>query len=295
MDAQLKQYIARGAAVFAMLAAAVGTGFGLYYMLNSAGSAAMPSIVRLPLLTITGVLALLVALALISAAFALLELSDKNQALGLPEGSIRAVIAIGLLLIFSILTIFLYSDLAAPPTKDLSSISNLTPAQAKALGSTVKVLYEKTEADEKGGITVYFREPRSAAAEDFAKQLLVLIGTLLTSVTSFYFGSKAAATNTTDAAPAKPVPKLTSVTPNPLARAAPAQITISGSDLERVNDVKLVQGGTQVTATAVTWIAGTLKCDFSLNAGAHPAGAWDVVATDSNGRQGKLSAGLTLT
>ena len=40
-------------------------------------------------------------------------LSDKSQALALPEGSIRAVIALSLVIIFAILTVFLYGTLAS--------------------------------------------------------------------------------------------------------------------------------------------------------------------------------------
>ncbi len=226
-----KQYVARGAAVLAMLLAAAATGYGLYAMFAGCGTgcsgpsaqASMSASTQLPLLTITGVLALLVALALVSVAFSLMDLSDKSEALGLPAGSIRAVLALALVLIFAILTIFLYSDMAAPPTKDLSAISGLTSAQAKALSSTVKVVYEKAEqkstdpkADPKADptFTVYFREPRNPAAEDFAKQVLVLIGTLVTSVTSFYFGSKAASTpGSTAPAPAQ-LPAATPPAPN---------------------------------------------------------------------------------
>src|SRR5438270_234466 len=50
--------------------------------------------VRLPLLTIVGVIVLLGAMTFVAIAFSALELSDKSQALGLPDGSIRAVIAI---------------------------------------------------------------------------------------------------------------------------------------------------------------------------------------------------------
>lgn len=46
--------------------------------------------------------------------------------------------------------------------------------------------------------TVHLRQPPGAESSDLAKQLLVLIGTLMTSVTSFYFASRSneAATKT---------------------------------------------------------------------------------------------------
>ena len=277
-----RSYFARGLAVVAMLAAAAATGWGLYAMFAGCGAGCgvasaqppMAANMQLPLLTITGVLALLVALALIAAAFSLLDLSNNTEALGLPAGSIRAVLALALVLIFAILTIFFYSDMAAPPKKDLSAISGLTAAQAKALGSTVKVVYEKpeqgptdpkvdtkvdTKADSKAEpktaptkaqnsstkpaatakeapkaepkneptYTVYFREPRNPAAEDFAKQVLVLIGTLVTSVTSFYFGSKGV---TVTASASKPAPE-TLPAPTATSEPVPPPVPVTGGEV----------------------------------------------------------------
>ena len=57
--------------------------------------------ISLPILSIAGVVLLLATLALIAVAFAGYELHDKTQALALPEGSIRAVIALSLIMIFA--------------------------------------------------------------------------------------------------------------------------------------------------------------------------------------------------
>ena len=67
--------------------------------------------ISLPLLAIAGVIALLGALALVAIGFALMSMSDKTQALGLPSGSVRAVIALSLVVLFAILTVFLFSSL----------------------------------------------------------------------------------------------------------------------------------------------------------------------------------------
>ena len=54
--------------------------------------------IGLTILLIAGVSGLLVTLSLVVAIFAALNLSDSSQSLGLPEGSIRAVIALSLIL-----------------------------------------------------------------------------------------------------------------------------------------------------------------------------------------------------
>src|SRR5580704_9374323 len=65
--------------------------------------------IQLPLLAIGGVVALLASLTLVAIGLSALGLSDKTQALGLPEGSIRAVIALSLTILFGIITIFLFT------------------------------------------------------------------------------------------------------------------------------------------------------------------------------------------
>src|SRR5690349_13923920 len=57
-------------------------------------------------------IALLVGLlGLLAVAFSALGLSDRSQALGLPEGSVRAVIALMLLVIVGSMTVFIYSGM----------------------------------------------------------------------------------------------------------------------------------------------------------------------------------------
>lgn len=104
---------------------------------------------RLPLLIVSAVGGLLAGLTLIVTVFALYELADRKYALGLPDGSVRAVIALLLIVLFSTLTVFL----------------------------TIRL--KQTDAGE--------------PVVDFAKQLLTILGTLMTSVTGFYFGSRAVA------------------------------------------------------------------------------------------------------
>lgn len=67
--------------------------------------------VEIAILTILGLLVLVAVLAAIAVYFQGIGLSDPKQALGLPEGSVRALLAIGLLLIVSIIVLFLYVDI----------------------------------------------------------------------------------------------------------------------------------------------------------------------------------------
>lgn len=107
----------------------------------------LPDEIKLPLLVVAAVAGLLSSLALVVAVFAIYRLANKSYALGLPDGSVRAIIALLLIVLFSVTTVFLTVRL-----------------QNAAAGAPVV---------------------------DFAKQLLTILGTLMTSVASFYFGTRA--------------------------------------------------------------------------------------------------------
>jgi hypothetical protein len=213
--------------------------FGLVFALKGADNA-----ISLPILAIAGVILLLATLALVSVAFALFELDDKNQALALPEGSIRAVIALSLIVLFAILSVYLYSTL--------------------------------------------LNKPADTPNVDFAKQLLVLVGTLVTSVAGFYFGSRATAAPPTEALS----PEIRGISPTSQIAGATFPLTISGDRLDLVKEVKIVSGSNQVVATDVVSNASTIKCELSLPQDA--TGAWDVIVTDGLGRTGRLPSALTV-
>ncbi len=90
---------------------------------------------QLPLLAITGIMALLASLALVSVTFSLANLSDRNQALGLPEGSVRAVIALSLIVLFAITSIFFHSLLGS---RGLQRTEWLTEAQTTDFKSKLR-------------------------------------------------------------------------------------------------------------------------------------------------------------
>lgn len=288
----IKRFAGAVAMAVLMIALVIAMGYGMYLMFSSDPVKGLDFSVQLPLLTIVGVMLLLATLAVVAITFARFDLSDRTQALGLPEGSVRAAIALSLILIFSILTVFLYSNLATRPLSELQSIVGLNQAQVDSLKGTVQVAAVKPALDPKDGFTVYFREPKNQAAEDFAKQLLVLIGTLVTSVTSFYFGSRGAATTQTETP--KTTPTLRGVTPKQLdvASKSPVQLDISGDNLQLITEAKLVNGSDQILATNVTSSGSVVKCDVKLDPNCQKV-AWDVVVADAAGKSTKLPAAVT--
>jgi TRAP-type C4-dicarboxylate transport system permease small subunit len=160
--------------------------------------------VGLPILAIFGIMILFGSLALVATLFARLELSDRSQALALPEGSIRAAIALSLIVLFAIISIMLYQSLSKPYVIDGVEESDRV-ALVKALANTViAVVPDCIEKSVSGAplsiencqaanlrYAIHVRQPSPQESTDLAKQLLILIGTLMTSVTSFYFASRA--------------------------------------------------------------------------------------------------------
>ena len=202
-----------GAGIVLVLLPSAGMLFGLKYFEQY-------HLAGLPVLAIFGIMVLFGALALTAALFARLHLSNKNQALALPEGSIRAAIALSLIVLFAIISIMLHQSANEPYL-----VKGLNAADAESVRQDRKnqVLLVVPDACAKADASpcaeadkrfvVHLRVPPAPEATDIAKQLLVLIGTLMTSVTSFYFASRATET----AARARPDPHAAAATAAPVA------------------------------------------------------------------------------
>ncbi len=173
-----------GAGLVLVVVPIVALCFGLYFDVG-AGARGF----ALPILAIFGIMILFGSLALVSTLFARLSLSDRTQALALPRGSVRAALALALVVLFSIISITLYESAADP-----YEITGLTEAQVEALKRDVTnrvVAIVPTCSGSACTFSVHVIQAGDPEANALAKQLLVLIGTLMTSVTSFYFASRA--------------------------------------------------------------------------------------------------------
>ena len=85
------------------------------------------------------VIALLLALSTTAIFFSWVRLTDRNSPLGLPEGSIRAVIALSLIIIFAIMAIYFYNDVAGRPVTDTSETAQDLAQQVITTVSTLVV------------------------------------------------------------------------------------------------------------------------------------------------------------
>jgi hypothetical protein len=266
----------------------------------------LQSEIGLPLLTISGVVALLGVLALVAIIFSSVNLTDPTQALGLPVGSVRAVIALSLIVLFAILTVYLFSNLANGSR--LAEQTCLTAAERQEFLSTFPVgqfhfstqmsdeavktkncpqLPTANHASPEPRFSVTYSINRNPASEDFAKQLLVLIGTLVTSVAGFYFGAQAVSQAQQTVAGLNLAASITGVDPSVLKAGETKDINVMGSNLNAINRIQLVAGSDTLTSTSVTSNSGRVQATIAVPAGA-PAGPWDIVASDPQGRTSRL-------
>jgi hypothetical protein len=245
--------------------------------------------VILPVIMIAGVVVLLLAIAAVVDIFAYFNLALSKEALGLPDGSVRAIIALSLILLFAIVAIFMYGDLSK--RNQTLSTSDLTADQKVAFENKMlpsQILFVQPAPDNK--FKIFYRDA-SPASEDFAKQLLILLGTLVTSVASFYFGTNAVSSAQDSAARALKgggdEMKLSTVDPPSVKADGTAQkITIRGTNLANADGVMFSSGRNMVPANAATIKAenDNITCEVSFDSTyapqqGTPARKWDVIVS----------------
>jgi hypothetical protein len=247
--------------------------------------------ITLPILLIFGVVALLDVLALISVIFSMLDLDDRDEPLGLPRGTIRAVIALSLILIFIITALFVVARLqAGGGTVVIPGLTatQMVPFSSRIISATVisgtnvaNPLYN-----------VQLQNDLNAPTVDLAKQLMTLVGTLMVTVVGFYFGSRSA--SAPSAAGGAAAVRIDNVTPSKGSNAADqteVSIQVTGANFaagavmqlrppadKKVNT--LTGHTTALTPTAMT---------ATFNLATQSSGKWTVAVVNPDGAEGTNS------
>jgi hypothetical protein len=118
-----------------------------------------------------------------------LDLGAAGEALGMPPGSIRALIAMSLVLIFAIAGFVIFKTGAG----DIGQSTGVTQAQIDQLRQDGVRVTNLTLVSQPGEAALYDVEtvvPLSADAHDFGLQLLSVVSTLVVAVAGFYFGAQ---------------------------------------------------------------------------------------------------------
>ena len=106
----------------------------------------------------------MIVLGLLAFVFSALNLSNQNEALGLPSGTVRAVIALMLLVIFAIVAIFLYSDVSSSKLMTRSRASRTK--MLRGLAQAARRWSRHRAARQQGTFKVYRQQTSSTAGDD---------------------------------------------------------------------------------------------------------------------------------
>jgi hypothetical protein len=231
-------------------------------------------------IVLVGLALTVVFMAILAIIYSVMGVEDPKQALGLPEGSVRALLAFSLVLIFVCLAAFLFGEVNKnnQPVEG-KTLTRVTEAQLTDLKTnfivaselakdqtTGKVLYEqvagsdgKPADDLKHPLyTATYYTKASKDAEDFAKQIFTTLATIFVSVVSFYFGSSV--TSSAAAAAVKAVqgpdgklPSLQAALTNALADSHNAQAAVdkAGQALDAANKDQAANPGDPQKQAAV--------------------------------------------
>ena len=134
-----------------------------------------------------GVVLLLIVLLVIAVVLRVLDASENRGALGLPEGSISAVIALLLLVLFSLSSVYLYVQIReGEQTGQVST--GLTETDVEKLPADRVIKIERT--GNPATYTVTLTNPSDQSTE-VGRTALATISTLLVAIVGFYFGQRA--------------------------------------------------------------------------------------------------------
>lgn len=154
----------------------------------------IPSVAALTMGLVVGSAALLVMLM----TFALVSsyIGGKNatiKALGMPEGSVSAVLALMLLIIFALVSFHLFNEIKAGETAGTTS-TGISPEVLQTLPQDriISLTLDKPgAANGKGRTYTVLLTGVHESSTEFARTSQQLVGTLLTAVVGFYFGQRA--------------------------------------------------------------------------------------------------------
>ena len=227
----------------------------------------IPEVV-LPVVLLSGLVALVAVLTIMTTVVTSLGLADPTRAFALPEGTVRGVIALSLLLIFAIVSVFLYRQLRVPQSYRAEGLGQ---DQFSAIpGDQIVSSTKKTDPQGVVSFDVDRVVPNNPASEDFAKQMLTTIGTLVVAVAGFYFGTSAVAAAQRAVASAPPV--IRSVNPaNGKQGETLERVEILGSKFASPATVSLKRGSKTMALEGIlssdTKIVGKLSIPAKQDAG----------------------------
>jgi hypothetical protein len=147
----------------------------------------------LPIMLIAATVSLLLVISALVIIFGRLNLTNYRNALGLPEGSVQALMALLLILLFFVTAVFLYSDIGRSGADH--HLVGISQDRFAAISTADLVDATSREVDGTPVWDVTIASPKSEASRDLAKQIVTTVSTLVVAVAAFYFGAKTSQQN----------------------------------------------------------------------------------------------------
>ncbi|MFH8249509.1 hypothetical protein ACH3VR_03980 [Microbacterium sp. B2969] len=144
--------------------------------------------ITVSIIVIAGASLLVVGLATAAVIFRHIHLANRSEAMGLPAGSMRALIALMLILIFTFVSVFLISH-TDTVTSNLDCLT-LDEANAIPIEQIQSRVVTKADCGSEGPYFIVAMKESKPSAE-LSQQLMTTLGTLVVAIASFYFGSQA--------------------------------------------------------------------------------------------------------
>ena len=243
-------------------------GLGGFFVLINLPAYLTSSSLTIVVLLVAGFVAVTLLLYLGTIILRTAGLSTKKEAFGMPEGSIRALIALSLILMFAIIGVtVLYTGMGGEPIQS----NGISAAQLDRLENVQIISISVVDPAASPGserFNVTARPELSQAGHDFGLQLLTTVSTLVVAVAGFYFGSRAVAQGAKSAAAAQTAAAQTAAA----SAAGAAAGTVGGAVVGGVDGspTGTAADGTNVAPLAEDELVGAVE-DVSDDAGA-PAG-----------------------
>lgn len=247
------------------------------------------TVIAMILLGVISLFIVLVSTSMILSQFGML---DKRQALALPEGSVRALIALLLIIIFAIASLFLYDRIENNRTEEFI----VTEDTYNALDSNRIYSSEFIEPEEGEEGTIYYKVQLLLENEDgtdFAKQLLTTISTLVVALAGFYFGTRSVAAAKGATAQLLPIiRKVNKEGEGPKAEGKENEVItleIIGENFENPKAVELQRTDERLIRCLNIMSTKTeIRCTFTIPAGSKEGEKWDLYVRNEDGGEDTL-------
>lgn len=251
--------------------------------------------VLIPVVAIGSAVGLLFSLAFLSIVFSALDLSDRSQALGLPEGSIRALIALLLITLYIVTAIFLYNQLRFPAMAERTTrYIGISEAELTQIPLEEVVAIRVTPVGVDGAEERTFdvdrelpRVEKSAVSQRFAEQILTFTSTLVATIAAFYFGARSVAVAHGVTVPLLPV--IRSIKPGEGNQGEEIKdIEILGKDFESPKTVKLVLGSDEMAFAEVMSSSAMIRCKLTIPT-SQQTGKYELIVINADGGEDRLT------